>query len=150
MYIYLGIKAYKYIKAKVDIKPAILSFGVYVGVIAIMLLISLIWQPILFSRYLFVITGLYIFWIAYMLSKEVNIWVLFVIYILIVVLGTMSNVENINLYYNKENIDVYDYIGSELQEGDIIIYSDVGPRRSYGSNVPRKYTIFSMRPNLGC
>ncbi|MDE5830573.1 MAG: glycosyltransferase family 39 protein, partial [Clostridia bacterium] len=73
MYIYLAFRTYKYKKENTDIKPAILSFFIYVGIIGLMLLISLIiWRPVLFSRYLFVITGLYIFWIAYMFSLEKN------------------------------------------------------------------------------
>ena len=127
LYIYLVVRTYKYKKEKVDIKPAALSFGVYVGVIGLMLLISLIiFRPVLFSRYLFVMTGLYIFCIAYLLGLENRRAVLGVICAIIIVLGSISNITNINLYYNRENVSVYDYIGKELKDGDIMVFSDIG------------------------
>lgn len=101
-----------------------------------MLLASLIiWRPVLFSRYLFVMTGLYIFWMAYLMSLEKNKIVMACICSVIVILSTIINVMNINLFYDKGNVEVYDYIGNEIQEGDIFIYSDVGPRRSSCSSI---------------
>lgn len=69
MYIYIGIKIYKMKKEKQDLKPAILSGAVYIGVIAIIGLVSII-TPTLYSRYLLVMTGLYIFTLSYITSKE--------------------------------------------------------------------------------
>lgn len=96
-----------------------------------MLLASLIiWRPVLFSRYLFVMTGLYIFWIAYLLGLERNKIAIGVICTGIIILSTITNIMNINLFYDKGNVEVYDYIKQDLQEGDVFIFSDVGPRRS--------------------
>ena len=58
-------------KEKQDIKPAVLSTIGYVGVIAIIGLASII-TPILYSRYLLVMTGLYIFTFSFVTSKEKN------------------------------------------------------------------------------
>lgn len=102
-----------------------------------MLLASLIiWRPVLFSRYLFVMTGLYIFWMAYLFGLEKNKILIGVICTAIIILSTITNIYNIKLFYNKGNVEVYDYIEENLQEGDIFIFSDVGPRRSY------KFSIF--------
>lgn len=147
LYIYLGYRTYKCKKENTDIKPAILSFGVYVGIIGIMLLISLIiWRPVLFSRYLFVITGLYIFWIAYMFSLEKNKILICAICIIIVILGTLSNITNINLFYNYGNVEVYDYIKDNLKEDDIFLYIDPGVGGVITAMFPDHRSIFMADP----
>lgn len=125
MYIYLGIKIYRLIKEKQDIKPAILSLGVYIGVILIMLAIS-IFTPLLYSRYLFVMTGLYIFGLAFIISKEDNKIILGSILTIIIILGTISNIQNIQINYSKSNKELYNYIKEEIKADDIIVYSNIG------------------------
>lgn len=150
LYIYLAFRTYKYKKENTDLKPAFLSFFIYVGIIGIMLLISLIiWRPVLFSRYLFVMTGLYIFWIAYMFSLEKNRILILVICSIIIILGTISNVTNINLYYDYGNVEVYDYLKENLQEGDIIVYSDVGPGGVITAMFPEYRSVFLCDPTWG-
>lgn len=101
-----------------------------------MLLASLIiWRPVFFSRYLFVMTGLYIFWIAYLMSLEKNKIMIMSICTIIMLVSTMTNIMNINLFYDENNVKVYDYIGNDIQKDDIFIYSDVGPRWCNGSSI---------------
>ena len=66
VYVYSIIKAYKLKKDGEDIKPIILSAGIYVGVILIILLVSMI-SPIFYARYLLTMTGLYIFTLAFII-----------------------------------------------------------------------------------
>lgn len=147
LYIYLGIRTYKYNKEKANLLPAKLSFGVYVGVIGLMLLISLIiFRPVLFSRYLFVMTGLYIFTIAYLLGFEKNKIIIGVTLAAIVILGTISNITNIKLYSNQENISVYDYIGEEIKDGDIMVFSDIGVGGVISSVFPDNKQYFLCDP----
>lgn len=138
MYIYLGFRAYKCKKDKQEIKPAVLSFAIYASVIVAMFIITIIiWRPIFFSRYLFVVTGLYVFTMAFIMSTEKNKFITIGICGVIVILGTMSNVTNIKMHYNSGNTEVYDYLRENMQEGDIIVYSDIGVRRSCISSIPR-------------
>ena len=44
LYLYIGIKIYKDIKEKKNIKPAIYAIAIYLGVIAIILIISIVMQ----------------------------------------------------------------------------------------------------------
>ena len=125
MYIYIGIKIFKLKKQGKDIKPAILSGGIYIGVIGIILLVSIV-MPILYSRYLLVMTGLYIFALAYIISKEENKIIKIIIAVAIILLGTASNVENVMINYDSSNSEVYSYIKSEIKEDDIIVYSNIG------------------------
>lgn len=125
LYIYVGIKIYKMKKKGKDIKVIILSGGIYVGVILIIGILSLI-TPILYSRYLLVITGLYILVLAYVISNEKNKIVVGTMCSIILVLGIFSNITNIQINYNKTNNDLYNYIKEEIKQDDIIIYSNIG------------------------
>ena len=70
IYIYLIIKICKY---KGDKTPAILAISIYISVILVAILMTIfLHTSILLYRYLFVITGLYIFTISFILSKEKN------------------------------------------------------------------------------
>ncbi len=125
MYIYIGYRIYKAKKENDDIRPAILSGFIYVGVIAIMLLASII-TPILFSRYLMVMTGLYIFTLAYMMQKEEKKIVTIIICGIILILGAWSNIENIKINYDSSNMKQIEYIKENIQKEDIIVYSNIG------------------------
>lgn len=114
MYVYIGYRTYRAKKEKQDIKPAILSGGIYIGVILIMLLISIV-TPILFSRYLMVMTGLYIFALAFMMSKEKKTWITILICVIIAILGTVSNVENIMINYDESNMKQIEYIRENIR-----------------------------------
>lgn len=125
MYIYIVYRVYKAKKEHENIKPAILSGGIYIGVILIMLLISIV-TPILFSRYLMVMTGLYIFTLAFMMSTEKKKWITMLICFIVLVLGIISNVNNILINYDNSNMKQIEYIKENIKDGDIIVYSNIG------------------------
>lgn len=125
MYVYIGYKIYKNIKEKNDIKPAILSGGIYIGVILIVLAIS-IFTPILFARYLMVMTGLLIFAFSFIMAKEKRKWITILISTIILILGTVSNVTNIIINYNGSNMKQINYIKENIQKEDILVYSNIG------------------------
>lgn len=125
MYVYIGYRVYTTKKEKQDIKPALLSGFVYIGVIVIMLAASII-TPILFSRYLMVMTGLYIFTLAFIISKEKKKWVTILICTIILILGIISNTTNVSINYDKSNMKQIEYIKENIQENDIIVYSNIG------------------------
>ena len=73
LYIYLGIKLYKLKKEKINISSPIWAIIIYLLVIVAALIITIIIKtPILYYRYLFVITGLFIFVMSFVLAKEKN------------------------------------------------------------------------------
>ena len=147
MYIYLGFRTYKCKKENVSVKSAFLAFGIYVSVIGAMLLISLIiLQPVLFSRYLFVMTGLYIFWISYLLATEKNKIITGLICLVIIILGTMSNITNITMHYYSGNTEVYDYIKDEIKEDDIFIFSNIGNGGVVAAVFPNNKQYFLCDP----
>lgn len=73
LYAYMIYKTYKYAKAKEDLNSFKWSVIVYFAVIlAAIIITALMKTSILYYRYLFVITGLYIFAVSFILGKEEN------------------------------------------------------------------------------
>lgn len=127
LYVYTGIKLYKFKKEKINTKPAIFSIIIYVSVIVASLLITLImWTSILYYRYLFVITGLYIFVISFVLANEKNIYITVTICTIIVILGLVSNTKIIKDGYDSSNTAVMEYLKNNVAKGEAIVYSDIG------------------------
>jgi len=116
LYIYLIFKIFKDRK---NLKPAIVSLGIYIGVIAIIAIIS-IKTPLLNARYLSVVMGIYVFTISYILSKESNKILTFGICFIVLVLGINHNIQMIQDNYDKSNDDLYEYLGENLKENDVI------------------------------
>ena len=121
IYIYI---IYKIIKERKELKPAIFSLSLYVIIIVVMYIISII-LPILYSRYLVVITGMYIFGLSYIITKENNKIIITMILGTILVSGIICNIENAKNNYAPSNSEVYEYLKQELKQGDIIVYSDI-------------------------
>ena len=126
MYIYIAYRIYKAKKEKENIKPGVWAIIVYLAVIGAYLLVSYIFSPVLYSRYLFAITGIYIFAMAFFMAKEKKTWVTVIICALILILSTWSNVKNILINYNETNMKQIEYLKENVKKDDIIIYSNIG------------------------
>lgn len=123
--IYIYITKIKNSETKIDTKPVKISFLIYIGIILIALIISLCMQSvILLYRYLLIITGLYIFGFSYILAKEDNIYRAFIACIIVLIISVVSNIGLIEENYDKANEDFLTYLQNNIQEDDIIIYSD--------------------------
>lgn len=127
LYAYIIYKAYKLVKEKQDIKPFKWAAGMYFAVIIAALVMTLLLGTlILYYRYLFVITGLYIFAISYILSKEKNKVTIVSILTVIAILGIFNNVRMIKENYSSTNTEPMDYMKENIQEGDTIVTKSVG------------------------
>lgn len=125
MYVYIIWKIYQAKKSKEKIRPGIMAMILYLIIIGIMLVISLK-SPILFSRYLMALTGIYIFSLAYIMSIEKNKKITLAICIIITIMGTVSNIRNININYDESNMKQIEYLRENIQKDDIIVYSNIG------------------------
>ncbi len=127
LYVYLYFKIRKGRSNGTDVKPAIFSFAVYIGVVLLMCLLSLIiWQPILFSRYLFILTGLWIFGVSFLLAQDTKKSNILIIFGVILILSCIANVQNMNINLSSSNDEVYNYMKDYVKEDDIIVYSNIG------------------------
>lgn len=142
IYIYLGVRTYKYIKEKSEVKPAILGLGVYLGVIFVVVLVSNLWRHILTTRYLFIMLGAFIFWIAYMLSKEDNKIILAIIVAILIIIDIFNIINYINMNYYSKNTSAYEYIKEEVQDSDIFVYTHVGVGGVMAARFPENKQYF--------
>lgn len=114
----------KNIKSKKDIKEGIIPVILYLLVIVAVSIVSLK-SPILYARYLFTITGLIIFAIAYLLAKENNKFIIGFICGIILTMSINNVIINIQENYDNSNSEPIEYLKENLQPEDIIIYSSI-------------------------
>ena len=132
LYIYIGYRIYKAKKNKEEVLPAIIAIIIYITVIVAVLIISLIGSPILVGRYLLTLTGLYIFVFAFFMEKEEKKWVTKMICVVILILSFIGNYTAIKNNYDITNQEVMQFMEENIQKDDIIIYNEIGVRRSIG------------------
>lgn len=117
-------RKYKKENSKYNIKPAVIAIGIYMAVLIAAIIISIVKAPILYSRYMLNVTGLFIFFIAYIMSKEKNHYRTIAICSLIVIVAMFVNLKCISENYEKNNMEVDKFISEKIKEDDIIIYGN--------------------------
>lgn len=149
LYIYLGIVCYKNRKTE-NLKPAKLAILVYISVfIAAFLLKYIVKTNILYYRYLFVITGLYIFAVSYILSKSENKRIVITILAIICILGINNNIIQMKENYAEGNRNQIEYLDENIQEGDVLVYSNIGNGSIFASNFKENKQYFYNGENWG-
>lgn len=104
---------------------ALLSCYIYLGIILIALLISMVMHTvILVYRYLIILTGLLIFAISFFMSKDQKVWRILTVCGIILIVSIISNIKAINESYAPLNRDWIAYMEENLQDGDIILYTN--------------------------
>jgi len=112
---------------ELNLKPAIYSIIIYIAVIlAAILITNILGTHILYYRYLFVITGLYIFAVSHILAKSNNKYLVPIVCILVLVLGIHNCVIQTKDNYAKENSKPIEYLKENVQEGDAFVFNEVG------------------------
>ncbi len=126
-----------------EIKPAKLAILVYLAVLVLVAIISLIVEPILYARYLLCLTGIFIFVIAILLSIE-KPKVIFSLCCIMLTVSLITNINNININYDKSNTDLINYMKENVQEKDIFIADDslIGLALATELNVANENTYF--------
>ncbi len=124
--VFIGYLIFLYFKQTEEVKKlSKICIGIYLGIIIIALLISLCMQSvILLNRYLLILTGLIIFTISLLLSNVKNKYVLVSICTIIVATSVYTQFINIKENYSNNNGNCEKYILQNIQENDIILYSN--------------------------
>lgn len=132
----LGVTVFRKRKDKsINWKPAIFSILIYVSVILAALVITKVLNSaILYYRYLFVITGLYIFTISYILSKEDNKYIILTVCSIILLLGINNTVIQAKENYAESNGKQIEYLRENIKENDVLVYSNIGNGSVFASN----------------
>lgn len=132
-----------FFKNEKSINPGKQAIIIYFTTIAVVAILSLK-TAILYPRYLFVITGLLIFFWAYFISKCENKKILYTVCITILVTSTYSNIKFIQTNYDKTNMTQIEYMKQNLQKDDIIIFKnpELGSGSVINVNLPGYTTYF--------
>lgn len=126
IYLYLLISIIRK-KKNIDLKLIIISITIYISIICLAVLAQIIVKtPILYYRYLFVITGLYIFVLSYLLGKEKNIIVTLLICFILIFMSSINLTYQLKQNYNKQNLAVVDFLNEYITDEDEIIYRHIG------------------------
>lgn len=124
LWIYVIYIMIKNIRNKKDVKEGIIPIILYVLVIIAVSIVSLK-SPILYARYLFTITGLILFAIAYFLAKENNQFMIGLVCGMLLVMSIGNMIANVEENYDDSNSKPIAYLKENLQPDDIIIYSSI-------------------------
>ena len=150
LYGYMIYKTYKNAKAKENLTAFKWSVIVYFAVIIAALLVTVVMKTsILYYRYLFVITGLYIFAISFILGKEQNKIEIVSILSVIAILGIYNNIVMMKDNYDKTNMEPINYMKSNIQEGDMIVFANLGGGFVTAVHFPDNQVYFYNADNWG-
>ena len=148
LFIYLGTVWVK--NRKEDFKASKLAILIYISVfIAAFLLKYVLKTHILYYRYLFVVTGLYIFAVANILAKSNNKYMITLICTIVLALGTANNVIQIQDNYAKGNRAPIEYLKVNIQKEDVLVYSNIGNGSVFASNFTENKQYFYNGANWG-
>lgn len=125
LYAFLIYRAHKAKKSGDDYKVGVTSIAIYFSVIMAALVITAVMKTsILYFRYLFVITGLFIFFISYFLGKEKNKYVLGTILVITLGLSIWSNYLQIKEAYEPNNMTQISYLKENVKPDDVIVFDE--------------------------
>lgn len=111
---------------KLDMKWANIALGIYMLIIIMALVVSIFLHTlILYYRYLIVISGLLIFFIAEFMAKEKNKFINILICAIILIISVINNCALINRNYDINNNKAIEYLQENLQSEDILIYKKI-------------------------
>ena len=106
-------------------KIAIISILIYFAVIlAAVVITAVLKTSILYYRYLFVITGLFIFFISYFLGKEQNKYIIGTICLITIILSICSNYKQVKEAYDKNNMLPIEYLKQNVLPEDVIVFDE--------------------------
>ena len=128
LFIALAVVAIKNRKNRdFNFKPAKYAIILYLAVIFVSLIITVILDSsILYHRYLFVITGLYIFAVSYILAESNAKYLIASVCIIVLIFGIYNNIIQIRDNYAEENSKPIKYLKENVQESDVFVYNEVG------------------------
>ena len=123
--IYIYVFKIRKLTEKQEWKPAKICLLLYIGIIIIALLISLCMKSvILLYRYLLMLTGLFVFATAYIISKDTNKCRIIIACLAILVVSIISNIGLMQENYDTRNNEFISYLHENIEENDIILYSN--------------------------
>ena len=103
----------------------------------------------MYYRYLFVITGLYIFAISFILGKEKNKVAVVSILSVIAILGIYNNYTLIRDNYSSTNAGPINYMEENIKDTDTVVYTDCGVGSVAANHCLESQVYFYNKDNWG-
>ena len=129
--------------------PVVIIFAVWaLVIIAALIMSAILWQPILYYRYMFAITGLCFLAISILLAKGKNVYTIIVCAIILIA-GIVNNVQMILDNYDSSNSLPFEYIEENIEEDDVIVYTDIGSGSVLAVKFPENKQYFYNGANWG-
>lgn len=101
------------------------SLIVYILIVAILWIVSIFAQPILYPRYFLNLTGIFLFVLAFSISKMNNKMII-ASWATITIVSCIVNINLINENYDVSNSEPFEYINSKIQPDDILVFNNQG------------------------
>jgi mannosyltransferase len=111
-----------------------LVFGAYCGVVIATMLVSLVWMPLFFSRYLLVVSGLFLLLVALGMGMLPGKYLPWIAAGLFAILNVFTIKDIYTRYYNHPMRQLAEKLDGAVQPNDLIITSDsysLGPAFYY-------------------
>lgn len=125
IYAYFGYRVYKSKKNKEECMPGVLAISIYASVILAAIIVTVaLGTSIVYYRYLFVITGLYIFFMSYFIGKEKNKYIISLVVVLTLGLSIWCNYKQITEVYDKSNMIQITYLKENVKQDDIFVFDE--------------------------
>ena len=125
IYIYICYKIYSTKKEGENIAAPTLAISIYLAVIVAAILMTIVLKTsILYYRYLFVITGLLIFFISFYIAREKNKYIIYIVCGVTLLLACFSNYAQISEAYGKDNMTQISYLKENVQAEDTIVFDE--------------------------
>lgn len=122
--IFRAVRNKKKNNEKMDI-AAKAAIAIYFSVILAAIVMTVVLKTsIVYYRYLFVITGLFIFFISYCISKENNKYAVGAICAVTLVFAIWSNYLQVSEAYNKNNMTPITYMQENVKPGDVLVFDE--------------------------
>ena len=131
----------------VAIKYAVIIY--FTVILAALAITAILRTSILHYRYLFVITGLYIFAVAHILARSNNKYLIITVCVVVLALGIHNNIVQIKENYSKENGKQIEYLKENIQEGDVLVYNEAASGFVYGCHFTENKHYFYNKENWG-
>jgi 4-amino-4-deoxy-L-arabinose transferase-like glycosyltransferase len=119
-----------------------LVFGAYFGVVITTMLVSLLWMPLFFSRYLLVVAGLFLLLVALGMGMLPGKYLPWIAAALFALLNVFTIKDIYTRYYNHPMRQLVEKLDGAIQPNDLIITSDsysLGPAFYYWPHAVHYY-----------
>lgn len=131
-------------------KPAVLALKLFLSVAIAATIITIVWKPILYARYMLCPMGLFIFFLAYSMEKKGFKSFNLLLCITSMFICLYVNINFINTNYDECNDRPISFVRESIQSDDIILLNNWLNGFVIPTNFPENISYFYDEENWNC